>query len=132
MPWLKIVRRSREQNLEKNLGSCPSYLQLNNLHCYNKNPQHDRIAFSSQSDLDLDPMAFIYKFDLNMDYHHTKKKVSRSRHSKVTNCRDRHTQTDTQYKNFTFPAYAGSNKRGTLQPSPICCYTVIYLRSSLS
>ena len=46
-----------------------------------------------KSDLDLDPMTFVLKFDLDVVKisYHTKNEVSMSRHSKVIAQTDRHT-----------------------------------------
>ena len=66
-------------------------------------------------DLDLNPMAFILKLDLDMVKmsHHAKNGVPTSRHSKVTAQTDRQTDTHThthtdkqthrQYENITLP-----------------------------
>ena len=50
-----------------------------------------------QNDLDCDPMTLVLKCDLNMlkIYHHTKNKVSVSRHSKIIAQMGRHTDTQT-------------------------------------
>ena len=47
MPWLILVLRSRElrENLDNNLGIPSYYPELNNLRCYNKNPQQFIIPF---------------------------------------------------------------------------------------
>ena len=51
-------------------------------------------------------MTLVLKLDPDIiyTYHHTKNKVSMSRHSKVTaQTEDKQTHTHTQYENITFP-----------------------------
>ena len=50
-----------------------------------------------KSDLELDPMALVLKIDLDRVkmYHHTKKEVSMSRHSKIIAGMDRQTHRQT-------------------------------------
>ena len=67
------------------------------------------------SDLDLDPMTFIYELGLDIMkiYLHAKNEVSRSRHSKVRARTDTHTHTHThthtQLKNLPSASRAVTN-----------------------
>ena len=69
--------------------------------------------------LHLDPMTLILKFDLDMVnmYHHTKKQVSMSIHSKVIAQTNRHTQGQTHThrhdENITSIAYMGGKELST-------------------